>query len=530
MAKKKIKLSLPEKMIKFIETLVSPSGDSVGTPIRLMEFQRQMIREVYGPMNDKGERITSEAILTIARKNGKTSLCAAIALCHIWLPDLIKVNQEILILAYTRDQAGNLFRAVQQMILMDSELCHDFNIMDSRKIIKHKDSGGFIRIESAEAASIMGSNPSCVFFDEIGSFPAEKAREVYSAVTTGFGARRESMVWVLSTQAASDIHIFSEKIAYGRNVNSGEIIDPGFKAFIYEIGKDEDVYDESNWIKSNPGIGVIRSREEMQKKANEAKQLPAMEPSFRQLFGNQMVEAHSPLFSRGLWVSNQGQFNLEKLEGRVCYGGLDLSAKSDLTSLVLVFPTDDEIPKLHLVPFFWKPLQGLREASLSDRVPYEDWQRRGFLECIPGPVISYDWVAQRIADLSLKFKIQGIGFDRWRINEILSALKVLGFDLPLSPIGQGWKDMNPCVEIFEQLLLEKRIIHNGNPVMTWNISNAVVDIDPSGSRKPTKSRSYGRIDGVVAAIMAARIWELTRNNAKSCYDDPAFIAYMTGSA
>jgi len=90
--------------------------------------------------------------------------------------------------------------------------------------------------------------------------------------------------------------------------------------------------------------------------------------------------------------------------------------------------------------------------------------------------------------------------------------------------------MNPCVEIFEQLLLEKRIIHNGNPVMTWNISNAVVDIDPSGSRKPTKSRSYGRIDGVVAAIMAARIWELTRNNAKSCYDDPAFIAYMTGSA
>ena len=209
MAKKK-KLSLPEKMIKFIETLRQPTGDNVGAPMRLMDFQKEMIREVYGPLNTDGYRIVNEAILTIGRKNAKSTLCSAIVLCHFFLPELSVTNQEILLLAWTREQAGALFKSIAEFIKLDEELIHDFSISDSRKIIKHIGSGGECRIESAEAASLHGRNPSLVLIDEIGNFSAEKAREIYSVVTTGFGARKESLVWLLSTQSASDNHIFSE--------------------------------------------------------------------------------------------------------------------------------------------------------------------------------------------------------------------------------------------------------------------------------------------------------------------------------
>ena len=530
MAKKKKILSLPDKMIKFIETLVQPTGDGVLKPFTLLEFQKEMIREVYGPTDKEGYRTVHEAVLTIGRKNGKTSLCAAIALCHLWLPGLVIPNQELLCLALTITQANNLFKSCAEFIRLDphGELIHDFTISDSRKYITHIPSGGVLRIESAEAGSIMGSNPACVFFDELGSFPAEKARAVYGAVTTGFGARKESLVWLLSTQAPSDLHILSEKCDYGKKVLSGEIVDPGFKSFIYEIPPDDDVFNEANWIKSNPGLGTIRSLEEMQKKANEAKKLPTMEATFRQLFCNQRIEAHSPMISRGVWMANNGPVSPEDLVGRTCYAGLDLSAKTDLTCLVLAFPDDKTPCHFDVIPFFWKPAEGLREAALNDRVPYPTWVKQGFLEAIPGTNISYDWVAYRMFELSQKYQIKMCGFDRWSINNIKNSLNTLGCPLPMVEVGQGFKDMNPCVELLEALLLDKRIRHGAHPVLTWNVSNAVAEKDPAGAKKPAKNKSHGRIDGLVAMMMALRMWELNKGEIKSLYDDLEFVAYLQG--
>ena len=526
----KKKLSLPDKMIKFIETLRQPTGDGVGAPMKLMDFQKEMIREVYGPLNSDGYRIVNEAILTIGRKNGKSSLCSALVLCHFFLPELSITNQEILLLAWTREQCGALFKSIAEFIKLDTELIHDFSISDSRKIIKHIESGGECRIESAEAASLHGRNPSLVLIDEIGNFSAEKAREIYSVVTTGFGARKESLVWLLSTQSASDNHIFSEKVDYVKMVNRGEITDPRIKGFVYEVPDELDAWDEKNWILANPGLDVIRSRDEMRKKADEAKRLPAQEAFFRQLFLNQRVDSFTPFITKSLWQKNNHRVDIEKLIGRPCYGGLDLSAKTDLTAFVLVFPDDNDPAKFDVQSFFWKPHDTLRDHSLRDRVPFETWHKQGWLFTTPGNSISYDYVAKQIYDLSQKYNIKGIHYDRWGMTTMKSALDSIGCPTPLEPCGQGFKDMGPCCNILEELILDARLRAGLNPVLTWCVANTVVISDPAGSRKFDKARSFGRIDGTLGLSMALRLWELQRHNATSCYDDPSFIAYMTGSA
>jgi phage terminase large subunit-like protein len=528
LAKKKKLLSLSDKMIKFIETLRQPTGDGVGAPMLLMDFQKDMIRQVYDPVDSQGMRIVNEAVLTIARKNGKTSLCASIALCHLWLPDLIKVNQEILILAWTREQANNLFKAMSEMIKLDDELIHDFSISDSRKILKHIQTGGIARIESAEAASLHGANPTVVMLDEIGNWPAGKAREIYSVVTTGFGARREALVWLLSTQSPTDNHIFSEKVDYGKRILAGDVVDLKFKAFIHEIPEGQDCFDEKNWIKSNPGLGVIRSIEEMRKKAEEARNLPSMANSFLQLFCNQRVDSFTPFITRTLWDQNNLPVDLEKLKGRRCFGGLDLSAKTDLTALVLIFPDKENPPKFDCLTFFWKPQSAIRDHSLRDRVPYETWEKQGFLLTTPGNSISYDFIAHKLYTLSQEYDVKQIFYDRWGINVLKNALDAIGCNVTLGECGQGFKDIGPCCNILEETLLDQRLRSGKNPLMTWCISNTVVVSDPAGSRKFDKVRSFGRIDGTVALGMALRCWELNKGMLeRSIYDDPEFLKYMS---
>jgi len=516
-------LKLSDKIITFIESLNQPTGDNAGEPMALMEWQKNIIREVYDPVDSNGLRIVSEVVLSVARKNCKTTLCAGIGLAHLWLPDLIKINQQVQVIAWSREQAGHLFDSMASMIRLDDELIYDFNIVDSRKRITHKESGGYVKIETADAGTIHGGNPSLVLADECGNWSAEKGRDVYSTITTGFGARKESLIMMLSTQSATDAHFFSEKVDYGKEVNSGNIKDDSFKAFIYEVPEDADVFNERNWILANPAIDEVRSREDMRKKAKEAKQLPAMENKFRQLFCNQRVDSNAPFISRSVWKDNGGKIDFEALKGRACFGGLDLSSRTDLTSLVLVFPSTDKNPTFDVIPFFWKPEDLLKEQSLVDRVPYVTWHKQGLVEATPGKTIDYIYVAEKVKELNELYDIKTIYFDRWKIEDFKRDLKRVDCRVKLESCGQGYKDFSPAVDVAEQLLIEKRLRHNSNPVLTWCVANTVIMMDPAGNRKLNKKESYGRIDGTVALCMALRGWEILQaKRFASVYDDDSF--------
>jgi phage terminase large subunit-like protein len=217
------------------------------------------------------------------------------------------------------------------------------------------------------------------------------------------------------------------------------------------------------------------------------------------------VEAESPWISRDAWVACEDkEFDKERLRGRRCRAGLDKSSTTDLTALALLFAPTEEDPFHRLVPYFWLPGDELGQRAERDRVPYLDWRKKGWLETVPGRAISNLAVAQRCAEIAAAYDVREIAYDRWRIEDFKRVCEDEGLSLPpLVAHGQGYKDMAPAVDEFERLLVDQLLRHDGNEVMNWCAANAVIEMDPAGNRKVTKERSTGRVDGVVAAVMAA---------------------------
>jgi phage terminase large subunit-like protein len=269
-----------------------------------------------------------------------------------------------------------------------------------------------------------------------------------------------------------------------------------------------DPFDESKWHLANPALGDFRSLDEMRNYAARARMLPTMMNSFRNLYLNQRVSATATFVDEVLWAKCSGKIDYDALEGRSCTAGLDLSAKVDLTSLVLVF--DD--PPYEVVPFFWTPKNTLAERTKRDRVPYEIWAENGYIEAVPGNAIDFRYVTQRIAELSALYNIRAIGFDRWRMDVLKTWFDEYGVDIPTIPIGQGFKDGTLMVECIENAMMNMTVTHDDHPVLKWNALNTKVVRDPAGNRKFDKSSRTARIDGFVAMAMGIRVKEMAADD------------------
>jgi len=439
-----------------------------------------------------------------------TAIVAGLCLAHLCGPEAIR-NGQLYSVAYDREQAGIIFKYMAAMVYQDEELSQRLNIVESRKKIFDPISGSEYQALSAETHGKHGKSSSFIVFDELAQFGAD--RELYDIMMTSRGAHEEPLVWVISTQAASDMAVLSELIDYGKKVNSGEIVDPKTKAFIYEVPMTDDPWDEKNWYKANPALGDFRSLDEMRETATRAMKMPSAEAAFRNLYLNQRVDGAAHFITPSVWKANGGEPDFSLFEDLPVYGGLDLSAKNDLTALELVCRDGDGV--WHVMSNFWCPKEGITERSERDRTPYDLWARQGFLNTTPSRTIDYDFVAWRIKELHEKMHIAGIKFDRWRIDDLIRALRKIGVEcwvdgkedpypggLRMIMHGQGYQDMNPAVEAIEDALSEGKLRHGMHPVLTMCASNVRVQQDPSGNRKFDKIKSTGRIDGIVALAMA----------------------------
>ena len=306
---------------------------------------------------------------------------------------------------------------------------------------------------------------------------------------------------IISTQAPNDVHLLSELIDYGERINQGVINDPSFVCHLHTVPMEARIDDESQWKKANPGIGDYRDRRELRDAVKRAMEMPSQESTVRVYYLNQRVRAEMPYLTRGVYEQNTGKVDIAMFtDGRPVYGGFDLSARTDLTALVLAAQCDNG--DVALLPFAWTPADTIAARTHHDRAPYDAWEREGYLFGCPGSAVDYDFVAQQAANITSRMNVVQLNYDRWRINILKDAFKRIGCALPLTECGQGYKDMSPCVEAFEELALAGRIRHGGHPVMRWCFANAVVARDPAGNRKLDKSKAYGRIDIAVAAVMA----------------------------
>jgi phage terminase large subunit-like protein len=473
------------KVIAFIEAFCRvPEGKLVGRPMRLDEFQKDFIRRVYD--NPHGTR---RAILSIARKNGKSGLIAAIVLAHIAGPEA-RTNSQIVSGAQSRDQAALVFSLASKMVNLNPTLAKLVRIVPSGKRLIGLARNVEYRALAAEGKTAHGLSPAVVVFDELGQVRGPKDAFV-EALETAQGAYDDGLQIVISTQAPTDADMLSVWID-----DAVRSDDPHTVCAVYSADEDADLSDPAQWEKANPAVKSFRSRVELEQAAEKAQRMPAFETSFRNLYLNQRVNMVAAFVSPGVWkLGNEAPGELEG----VVYGGLDLSATTDLTALVLTSRVNGE---LRVKPYFWMPEDSVLDAARRDRAPYDVWVRAGLLRTTPGKVIDYAFVARDIGEITAGLSVARIGFDRWRMDRMKSALDAAGVDLPLEPHGQGFKDMSPALDALEADLLNGVVRHGGHPVLAMCAANAVAVPDPAGNRKLDKSKATGRIDGMVAFAMA----------------------------
>lgn len=495
------------KAIAFAHSLIVPAGQYVGKPLRLKPFQADFIRDVYNPRKANGKRARRQAILSVGRRNGKTLLAAVIVLLHLAGP-FKRSNSVIASAATTRKQAGIVYRFVAQMVSINRTLSARLKVIQSTKHIYHKNDGSFYSAIAAEAGAQFGEGLDLVVYDELSQ---ARNSALYDALKTSLGSQVEPLMMIISTQAPADDHILSELIDYGLKIRAGEIEDDSFTVHLYAADAGCDLLDEDQWRKANPALGDYRDLDEMSEELHRAVKVPSLESSLRNLYLNQRVQTKAPFLSAAVWQRGEADTQESLLyDGRPVYGGLDLSFRTDLSALVMA--AKDDHGCIHLFPRIWTPGDTLDERALRDRAPYRSWAGRDFLIPVPGQVLDYDFLARDIGDLSSKIVFSKINYDRWRIDVLKQSFSRMGVSVPLAPFGQGFKDMSPAIEIFEQLALDGRIIHGGHPVLRWCVSNAVIGMDPAGNRKLVKNKSFGRIDAAVAGLMAIAACELQVEN------------------
>ena len=511
---------LADYAVNFIECLCHTKGTWAGKPFKLLDWQEQIIRDLFGIIKPNGYRQFNTAYVEIPKKNGKSELAAAIALLLCCGDG--EQRAEIYGCAADRGQATIVFDVAADMVRMCPALEKRCKILASQKRILYLPTNSFYQVLSAEAYSKHGFNIHGVVFDELHTQPN---RKLFDVMTKGSGDARMQPLYFLITTAGTDTNsICYETHQKALDIIEGRKKDPTFYPVIYGAGNDEDWTDPKTWKKANPSLGETIGMDKVKAACDSARQNPGEENAFRQLRLNQWVKQAVRWMPMEKWDACAFPVKPEELEGRVCYGGLDLSSTTDLTSFCLVFPPENEEDRYYVLPYFWLPEETLPLRVNRDHVPYDVWERQGYIQTTEGNVVHYGFIEKFIEHLGELYNIREIAFDRWGAVQMVQNLEGMGFTVV--PMGQGFASMSPPTKELMKLTLEKRIAHGGHPVLRWNMDNIFIRTDPAGNIKADKAKSTEKIDGAIACIMALdRAIRCGNDTSESVYDTRGLLVF-----
>ena len=481
--------------VLFIESLRHTKGSWYRKPFDLIDWQEQIIRDLFGVLKPNGYRQFNTAYIEIPKKQGKSELAAAVALLLTCGDG--EERAEVYGCAADRNQAKIVYDVAVDMVRLCPALDKRVKILESQKKLIYLPTNSTYQVLSADVANKHGFNTSGVIFDELHTQPN---RKLYDVMTKGSGDARTQPLYFLITTAGTDTNsICYEVHQKALDIIEGRKIDPTFYPVIYGAEESDDWTDPEVWKKANPSLGITVGIDKVEAACNSAKQNPGEENAFRQLRLNQWVKQAVRWMPMDKWDACAFPVDPDELEGRVCYGGLDLSSTTDITAFVLVFPPRDETDKYVVLPYFWIPEDNVDLRVRRDHVPYDLWEKEGYLETTEGNVIHYGFIEKFIENLGNRFNIREIAFDRWGAVQMVQNLEGMGFTVV--PFGQGFKDMSPPTKELMNLVLEKRIAHGGHPVLRWMMDNIFIRRDPAGNIKADKEKSTEEIDGEDAMIM-----------------------------
>ena len=502
-------------------------GEFAGKPFELLPWQRDLIvRPLFGWKREDGSRRFRKAFLEVGKKNGKSGLASGVGLLLAFADE--ELGAEVYAAAADRDQARIVFGDAAVMARENPRFLRDAGLTVLRNAIVQNATNSTFKAVSSEVGTKHGFNVHGLIFDE---FHTQRTRDLYDTLYKGTSARRQPLIFIITTAGDDRESICYEEYEYAKKVRDGVIEDEQYLPVIFETEPDADWTDEATWHASNPSLGVTKSLEYMQAECAAAQAEPRKRNSFLRLELNIWTESRTVWIAPETWETCRREEPATDLAKLQCCAGLDLSASADLTALVLAFRRRDEArpvetldvetkegaapPVQHrlvldyeveLVPFFFLPRDVLRERVRQDRVPYDVWAREGWLRVTEGSVVDYAEVYRVILE-EIRPRFAGlaqVGYDPWNATHLASSLVAAG--VQMVEVRQGYASLSGPSKLFETLVRSGRLRHDANPVMRWCVANCEVASDPAGNIKPVKPGGHAqgtrRIDGVVAAVMA----------------------------
>ena len=476
----------------FHSVLTHTKGELGGKPFMLQEWQQSYIARLFGTLNSEKLRVYRTSLLAIPRKNGKSCLCAGIAL------KLLLENEpgaEIYSCAADRDNARLVFEMAKVCVEQSPTLSKMLKVY--RNSIVREETHSVYKALSSQAFTKHGLSGAGIIFDELHTQPN---RELWDVMTTSTGARRQPLVVALTTAGYDRKSICWDIWKYALAVRDGAIKDPTFLAEIYAADPDDDWTSPEVWRKANPNLGVSVKLEDLEVRCKRAQEMTSEQNTFRRLHLNQWTEQDTAWLKMDAWARCGGA--TRSPEGRVWFGGLDLASTYDTTCLCLV-SLDPADGTYDVIPIYWIPKANAVERERRDRVPYGQYLRDGHVRGTEGNVCDYSQVIKDIIELKEKFNIKSIAVDRWNASHAVQLLQEQGVDCV--GFGQGFASMNAPAKQLEALVVSEKIRHGGHPTLAVQAMHCAAETDAIGNIKPSKKKSTERIDGVVALVMALGI-------------------------
>lgn len=493
-----------QRAVRFFESLKHTKGAFNAKPFTLLEWEKKIVRDVYGTVNEDGNRVYKTVYIELPKKNGKSELAAGASLYQLFADG--EKNGEVYGCAADREQASIVFDVAVDMIDMIPELKRRTKLNLSKKMITDKVSGTFYKVLSSEAFTKHGLNVSAAIFDEL---HAQPNRQLWDVMTFGAGDARQQPIWWVITTAGDDpdrVSIGWEVHEYAQKVLAGDILDPSFYAVIYNYDGD-DIYNPDNWAKANPSLGHTITVDAVQEAAAKAMQNKANERLFRWLRLNQWITTKLTTWQTvDLFDQCVGNWTRQDLIGKDCFVGLDLSSTTDLSAACLVFPPQGDQLDWRVIWDEWIPADGMEDRVLKDRVPYDRWVKDNWINATDGNVIDYTKIRERILDYKRLYNVKEVPLDRTFATMLVQELEQEG--LTCVDIPQTFAVLTDPMNLVEVLMKTGKLSVEPNPVARWAFGNTAIAKNGNGQIKYVKeTRGKGsirtkRIDPIAAMVIA----------------------------
>lgn len=481
-----------EFALSFFRFLRHSKGEWRGSEFKLEPWQQFIVAQVFGWKRADGARRFRTVYIEVPRKNGKSQLAAAIGLLLLVADK--EPGAEVYSVATKLDQARIVWSEASRMTKSSPALAQRVKAWKTSLTVESTAST-FAPL-GADHSTLDGLNTHGVLVDEV---HAHRAPDLLDVMETSTGARRQPLVWMITTAGHSRTSVCWAQHSYLTRVLERSVADDTYFGIIYALDEGDDWRHKKVWRKANPNWGVSVKPDDLERKAVKARQIVAQQNNFRRLHLNEWTEQESRWLDQAVW-SACGTSAPEDLAGRVCYAALDLSSVRDYSALALVFPPEQEGEKTRVLCELFIPRERLLERSRAEGVPVLAWVEEGWLTPTEGNIIDYDVIRERLLSHQVTYDLREVAYDPYGATKLVTTLQGDGFNV--CPFRQGFLSFNPAMQEFERILTGRQLEHYGNPALAWMASNVTVETDAAGNIKPSKRRSAERIDGIVATVMA----------------------------